>query len=210
MLTMIKDILIPASGSYNAKVIDETATGYVCYGPGSGQIFVRSEYVKLNTGNLKASCPPFGPADAIVEDAAGVTTLPYRASRSDNAWDKRWMVVGEEANACIFGTKGECEDIRDVLNRHALDRLVTPTKSNLPIAKKEKRMEYNQAEREEMQKKLTDARADISDIDGMNSATYTAIYNILQVVQFLLDNAAPRETLRELEARLSQDKKRHP
>lgn len=47
---------------------------------------------------------------------------PYRALPSDRKGDKRWMVSHESENVgCIYGTKGECEDIRDVLNRHATD-----------------------------------------------------------------------------------------
>lgn len=32
--------------------------------------------------------------------------------------DKRWLVIGTDGVGCIYGTEGECKDIRDVLNRH--------------------------------------------------------------------------------------------
>ena len=49
---------------------------------------------------------------------------PYHAKPSDVQGDSRWMVTYQDENVgCIYVTKGECEDIRDVLNRHELNRL---------------------------------------------------------------------------------------
>ena len=49
---------------------------------------------------------------------------PYCAEPSDVRGDSRWMVTyQDEKVGCIYGTKGEIEDIRDVLNRHELNRL---------------------------------------------------------------------------------------
>ena len=50
---------------------------------------------------------------------------PYHAKPSDLEDDDRWMVVFQDDRVgCIYTTKEEIEDIRDVMNRHALNREV--------------------------------------------------------------------------------------
>ena len=50
---------------------------------------------------------------------------PFHAKPSDVRGDSRWMVTyQDEKTGCIYVTEGECKDIRDVLNRHALNREV--------------------------------------------------------------------------------------
>lgn len=49
---------------------------------------------------------------------------PYCAEIEKDGKRLRWLVRHQgESEGCIYGTKGECEDIRDVLNRHELSRL---------------------------------------------------------------------------------------
>ena len=50
---------------------------------------------------------------------------PFHAKPSDLEDDDRWMVVFQDGRVgCIYSTKEEIEDIRDVMNRHELKREV--------------------------------------------------------------------------------------
>jgi hypothetical protein len=63
--------LVPASGSFNAMVLSADECGFTCTGPGTKTIRILSSFVTPNVDGIKASCEPFGPAEAIA-DPAGV------------------------------------------------------------------------------------------------------------------------------------------